>query len=271
LLSGYQYTIMSELATRIETLERAAREGGSQALDAFRSDLVIETKGSPMESVTEVDRAVQRHVIGVIAESFPDEPIVAEEDEARKEVPASGPAWIVDPIDGTNNYVAGNRFWATSVAAVRDGEPIAAVNHLPALGDTYRTTPVGVARNGEAVSVTERSSLTEFTVAPVFGLARAERDSFAAVSNRIIDTAGDLRRTGSAQTTLSMLAAGELDAAVSRMALWPWDTVAGVHLIRRAGGTVTDLDGTAWRRDTPGLVASNGTAHGELMTTFDLG
>jgi myo-inositol-1(or 4)-monophosphatase len=68
-----------------------------------------------------------------------------------------------------------------------------------------------------------------------------------------------------------MLAAGELDAAVSRMALWPWDTVAGVHLIRRAGGTVTDLDGTAWRRDTPGLVASNGTAHGELMTTFDLG
>lgn len=262
---------MSELAARIETLERAAREGGSKALDAFRSDLAIETKGSPMESVTEVDRAVQRHVISVIGESFPDELIVAEEDEARKAVPTSGPAWIVDPIDGTNNYVAGNRFWATSVAVVRDREPIAAVNHLPALGDTYRTTPVGVARNGEAVSVTDRSSLTEFTIAPVFGLARAERDAFAAVSSRIVNTAGDLRRTGSAQTTLSMLAAGELDAAVSRMTLWPWDTVAGVHLIRRAGGTVTDPDGTAWKQDTPGLVASNGAAHGDLMAMFDLG
>jgi myo-inositol-1(or 4)-monophosphatase len=262
---------MSDLAARIETLERAAREGGSQALDAFRSDLVIETKGSPMESVTEIDRAVQRHVLGVIEESFPDEPIVAEEEEARKDLPTSGAAWIVDPIDGTNNYVAGNRLWATSVAVARDGEPIAAVNHLPALGDTYRTTPVGVARNGETVAVTDLSSLSAFTVAPVFGLDRAARASFAAVSNRIIDATGDLRRAGSAQTALSMVAAGELDAAVSAMVLSPWDTVAGVHLVRQAGGTVTDPDGTPWAHDTSGLVASNGTIHHELLDTFDLG
>jgi myo-inositol-1(or 4)-monophosphatase len=262
---------MSELAARIETLERAAREGGAQALDAFRSDLVIETKASPLDSVTEIDRAVQRHVLGVIEESFPGEPVVAEENDARKDVPASGPAWIVDPIDGTNNYVVGNRTWATSVAAVRDGEPIAAVNHLPAIGDTYRTTPVGVARNGEPVSVSERASLAEFTVAPVFGLQRADRPSFAATASRIVETVGDLRRVGSAQSTLSMVAAGELDAAVSTMLLSPWDTVAGVHLIERAGGAVTDPDGTAWSHGTPGLVASNGVAHEEVLETFDLG
>ncbi len=261
---------MSELAARIETLERAAREGGSQALDAFRSDLVVETKLSPLDAVTEIDRTVQRHVIDVIESSYPDEPIVGEEGDARKDVPASGPAWIVDPIDGTNNYVAGNRLWGTSVAAVRDGEPIAAVNVFPALDDTYRTTPVGVARNGTAVTVTDRSSLAEFTVAPIFGLKRADRAAFAAATGTIVETLGDLRRIGSAQATLSMVAAGELDAAVSAVLLSPWDTVAGVHLVRQAGGTVTDPDGSNWSHDTPGLIASNGVAHEQLVEAFDL-
>lgn len=260
---------MSELAARIETLERAAREGGARALDAFRSDLVVETKASPLDAVTDVDRSVQRHVLGVIEESFPGEPVVAEEGDARKDVPASGPAWIVDPIDGTNNYVAGNRFWGTSVAAVGDGEPVAAVNHLPALEDTYRTTPAGVARNGDVVSVTSRSAVAECTVASVFGLKRSDRVPFTAATSRIIDALGDLRRIGSAQATLSMVAAGELDAAVSTVMLPPWDTVAGVHLTQRAGGTVTDPDGTDWSHDTPGLIASNGAVHEELVATFD--
>lgn len=261
---------MSDLAARIETLERAAREGGARARSAFRSEQVVETKASPLDTVTEVDRAVQRHVLEVIRESYPDEPIVAEEDDARKDVPESGAAWIVDPIDGTNNYVAGNRFWATSVAAVRDGDPIAAVNKLPALGDTYRTTPVGVARNGVAVTASDTSSLTEFTAAPVFGLNRADRDAFSATSRRIVESMGDLRRIGSAQATLSMLAAGELDAAVSAVPLSPWDTVAGVHLIRRAGGTVTDPDGSAWSHGTVGFVASNGIVHEQLLDALDL-
>lgn len=259
---------MSDLAARIETLERAAREGGDRALEPFRTELVVETKRSPMDAVTEVDRAVQRHVVDVIETAHPGEPIVAEEEGLREDVPPTGPAWIVDPIDGTNNYVAGNRLWGISVAAVHDGEPIAAVNRFPALSDTYRTTPAGVTRNGESVSVTDRTPLEEWTVAPVFGLDRDVRDSFEAVASHVVRTMGDLRRIGCAQGALSMVAAGELDAAVSTMRLQPWDCLAGVHLVRQAGGTVTDLDGSAWSHDTAGLVASNGRAHGTLLESL---
>ncbi|MFB6096066.1 MAG: inositol monophosphatase [Haloferacaceae archaeon] len=260
---------MDDLAARIEVLERAAREGGSIAEAAFRTDLTVEEKGHALDAVTDVDRAVQRHVVDVLSTAFPDEPIVAEEEDALKEVPAAGPAWLVDPIDGTNNFVAGTRCWATSVAAVADGEPVAAVNHFPALGDTYRTTPVGVSRNGEAVAVSDRERPAEVTAGPLYGLGRQDREAYATVTRRIVDSLGDLRRAGSSQATLSRVAAGELDAAVSTVRLPPWDTVAGVHLVRRAGGTVTDVDGEPWRHDSQGLVASNGRAHDALLELVD--
>lgn len=262
---------MDDLAARIEVLERAAREGASIATQAFRSDLTVEAKGHALDSVTEVDREVQRHVVDVITRSFPGEPIVGEEEDAPKAIPHEGPAWLVDPIDGTNNYVAGSRIWGTSVAAVQHGEPVAAVNHFPALGDTYRTTPVGVSRNGEDISVTDRDAVEEFTASPIFGLQRTDREAFTTVAQRITAELGDLRRAGSGQATLSMVAAGEVDAAVSTVQLPPWDTVAGVHLIRHAGGRVTDTDGEPWRHDAVGLIASNGRAHDELVALFGQG
>lgn len=260
---------MDERAARIELLERAAREGGHIAYDAFRSEFMVETKDSPLDAVTEIDREVQRHITGVIEEAYPDQPIVGEEEDALKEVPEEGPAWIIDPIDGTNNYVAGNRLWVTSVAYVEDGDPVAAVNHMPATGDTYRTTPVGVSRNGESVSVSDRENPETFTVAPVFGLKRSDRASFAAAASTISHSLGDLRRSGSGQATYSMVAAGELDAAVSTVTLSPWDTVAGAHLVRQAGGTVTDIHGNEWRHDSEGIIASNGNAHEELVEAFE--
>jgi myo-inositol-1(or 4)-monophosphatase len=259
---------MDSLAARIETLERAAREGAAIAEEAFRSEFVVEAKETPLDAVTEVDREVQRHVLGVIEETFPGEPIVGEEEDALKLVPEEGPAWIVDPIDGTNNYVAGNRTWGTAVAAVEDGDPVAGVNHFPALGDTYRTTPVGVARNGEPVSVTDRADVAEFTAGIVYGLGPSHRSALSAVARSLVEELGDYRRVGSGQATLSMVAGGELDAAISTVALSPWDTVAGVHLIRQAGGTVTDLRGDPWRHDSEGLLASNGRAHDALVAAF---
>jgi myo-inositol-1(or 4)-monophosphatase len=177
---------------------------------------------------------------------------------------------VVDPVDGTNNYVAGNRRWATSVALVRDGEAVAAVNDCPALGDTYAATPdAGATRGGEPASVTTRTDPGRFTVAPLFGLAASHRREFTRVAGTVMDAFGDLRNVGSGQAALSMVAAGELDAAVTTVRLPPWDTVAGVHLIRAAGGTVTDVDGDPWRVDATGLVATNGRAHDAVVAAFD--
>jgi len=76
--------------------------------------------------VTEADRAAQRTVIESIRETFPDDAIVGEEEDERKTVPETGAAWVIDPIDGTSNYVRDIRVWGTAVAAVVDGEPVAA-------------------------------------------------------------------------------------------------------------------------------------------------
>ncbi|WP_224449908.1 inositol monophosphatase family protein [Haloprofundus salilacus] len=259
---------MDDLEARQRLVVDVAHEGGELALDSFRQELSVETKAGPMDVVTAVDRAVQRRIVDRIAERFPEDDIVGEEDDAAKHVPENGIAWVIDPIDGTNNYIAGNRRWATSIALVEDGEPVAAANYLPAIDDRYVATSQGAQRNDDSVRVSDTTAPETFTIDPVFGLSQAERQALARVSRTIITEFGDLRRVGSGQTTLSMVASGELDAAVSTVDLSPWDTIAGVYLIRRAGGRVTDLTGERWRHDSEGLVASNGTAHDELVAAF---
>ncbi|HMB51560.1 MAG TPA: inositol monophosphatase [Natronoarchaeum rubrum] len=245
--------------------ERAARAGGETAAETFRGRLDVETKSNEADLVTQADRAAQRAVLTELRDATPDVPIVAEEADARKEVPAEGPAWIVDPIDGTANYVRGIQFWATSVAAVEDGEPVAAANVLPALGDAYVTDGSTARMNGEPVSVSERSNPAAFAVALTMWWGFTEEGSYGDTIARLGERFGDLRRIGAAQPTLSLVASGALDAAATPIPPNPWDAVAGVGLVRAAGGVVTDVHGDRWTVDSEGLVASNGRAHDRLV------
>ena len=223
--------------------------------------------------MTEFDREVQRHVVGMFREDDSDAVIVGEEElpdvETRTSLPESGAAWVVDPIDGTNNFVAGNRIWGCAVAAVEDGDAVAAVNEFPALGDSFAAADDGAMRNGEPCSVSDRKDPETFTINPIFGLQPRDRRKLAEYITTIAEEFGDSRRFGSSQYALSSVAAGELDAAVSGVDLSPWDTVGGVHMIREAGGTVTNLDGDRWTPGDAGIIASNGEAHDELVAAFD--
>jgi myo-inositol-1(or 4)-monophosphatase len=262
---------MDRTRDRVELVEGLAREGGRLALESFRSTLTVGTKDGPLDRVTAVDRAVQERVFDGIREVYPGDVLVGEEGDARETLPDSGVAWVVDPIDGTNNYVAGNRRWATSLALAVDGDPVAAVNHLPALGDTYVATGGKMTRNGTAVTVSSVADPSSLTVAPVFGLVGPYRTGYAEAARAIVESFGDMRRVGSAQATLSMVATGELDAAVSTAPLDVWDTLAGVHHVRSAGGTVTDAAGEPWHPGSAGLVASNGRVHDVLCSTVGVG
>ncbi|MFC7096310.1 inositol monophosphatase family protein [Halobaculum marinum] len=254
----------------VATAVEAAERGGALALDSFRSDLHVETKADgPMDAVTAVDRAVQRRVFELLSDAYPDDVFVGEEEEARKRVPDEGDAWVVDPIDGTVNYAAGNRVWMTSVARCRDGDPVAAANYAPAIDDLYVAGEEQTYRNGEAVSVSETTDTAAFTVNPVFGVSPRHKRSLRAVIETVLDRFGDLRRFGCAQAALSGVATGELEAAVSTVELNDWDTAAGVHLVRRAGGRVTDIHGDRWTPGSAGLIASNDAAHGVLVDAFD--
>ncbi len=250
---------------RASVAERAAIAGSEVAFEAFRTGIDVEIKSGKTDVVTQADRDAQRRVIEVIRESHPEDAIVGEEEDELKEVPDTGAAWVVDPIDGTNNFVRDVQIWATSVAAVKDGEAVAAANVLPALGDTYVAGDGEVTRNGEPVSVSHRSDPETFAVVPTIWWGFDERDQYAAACEAIVERFADMRRYGCAQAALSMVASGQIEGAITNVTVNAWDSVAGVHLIRQAGGVVTDVHGDRWEPGCDGLVASNGEAHDVVL------
>ena len=256
---------MTDYAARARLVERAARSGAAVAEGHFRTGIAVEEKDGKTDVVTQADRDAQREVVSTIRDEFPEDAIVGEEEDELKEVPEEGPAWIIDPIDGTNNYVRGFSVWATSVAAVVDGEPVAAANVLPALDDVYTADDGSVARNGDALSVSDISDPERAVGCPTIWWPRDRRDEYATACREIVERFGDMRRVGCAQAALGMVASGGLEATITNVDANPWDTVAGVQLVREAGGVVTDLEGERWRHDSDGLVASNGAIHDELL------
>jgi myo-inositol-1(or 4)-monophosphatase len=250
---------------RAAVAARAAADGAAVAADSFRTDLAVEQKDGKTDVVTQVDRDAQEAVIETIRTAFPDDPIVGEEEDALKEVPETGPAWIVDPIDGTNNYVSGSRAFGTAVAAVVDGEPVGAAFDCPALSDTYSVGPEGATRNDDPLSVSDCTDPEAAIVCPTFWWDFDQRDQYATATRAVVERFGDMRRYGCAQLELAMVASGALEGTMTNLRVNPWDTVAGVQLIREAGGVVTDLEGDRWRHDSTGLVASNGEIHDELL------
>ncbi|WP_348610569.1 inositol monophosphatase family protein [Halobaculum rarum] len=254
-----------EEADRTAVAEAAARAGAAVVDGRFRDDIDVEHKDGKTDVVTEADRAGQRAVIERIRETFPDDAIVGEEEDELKAVPDTGAAWVIDPIDGTNNYVRDIRAFATAVAAVVDGEPVAAANALPAMDDVYVADADATYRNGTRVTVSDRTDPETAAATPTVWWDFDARDEYARACAEIVERFGDMRRFGSAQVTLAMVAEGALDATITNVDCNPWDTVAGVHMVRTAGGTVTDLDGDPWRHDSSGLVASNGGVHEEAL------
>ncbi|MWV64033.1 inositol monophosphatase [Halorubrum sp. JWXQ-INN 858] len=256
---------MTDRDRRVAVAEEAARAGARVAYDRFRSDVPVEYKGED-DVVTEADRAAQRTVIDAVRESFPDDAIVGEEEDERKRVPEGGPTWVIDPIDGTHNYVRGIRTWATAVAAVVDGEPVAAATVCPALGDVYTADGDGAYRNGDPIAVSDVADPRRAAVDPTTWWDFDSRDEYARACEAIVTRFADMRRFGAAQVVLPMVAAGGLEGAISNLRVDPWDSVGGVFIVRQAGGRVTDLDGDRWRHDSAGLVASNGALHDEVLS-----
>jgi myo-inositol-1(or 4)-monophosphatase len=264
---------MTDATRRAAVAERAARAGGVVARNAFRGDLQVETKANKNDVVTAVDRDAQRQVLATLHQEFPEDAYVCEETadgmaadlDRRDSVPSSGDAWVIDPIDGTANYVREMRFWATSVAGLVDGDPVGVATFLPAEGDLYAAGPESVTRNDEPMTVSERTDPETFAVGLIGWWPLRASERYAALFRAASGRFGDLRRLGCMQGVLALVAAGSLDAAFMPTQPHPWDAIAGVHLIRRAGGTATDINGDRWTPDSTGLVVSNGEVHDEVV------
>lgn len=254
---------------RAAVAERAARAGGVVARETFRQEVAVETKADKTDVVTTADRDAQQQVVATVRQEFPDDPVLCEEEvpvvgsvDRRDSVPATGPVWVVDPVDGTANYVRGLRYWATVVAALVDGKPVGVATYLPAQEDIYAAGPESVTHNGDPMRVSDRTDPETFALGAV---GRWPREKGGASLDELGGRFGDVRRVGSMQATLALVASGSLEGAVTTGRPHPWDSIAGAELVRRAGGTVTGTGGEPWTHESVGLVASNGQAHDRLL------
>jgi myo-inositol-1(or 4)-monophosphatase len=136
---------------------------------------------------------------------------------------------------------------------------------MPSTGDLYAAGETTATLDDEPTAVSSRTDPERFTVAAVGWWPPERRAEMGRLCGEIGRRFAELRRIGSFQTTLAYVASGGLDAAVATGRNHPWDTVGGVHCVRRAGGVVTDLDGDRWRHDSEGLVASNGADHDAVL------
>ena len=250
----------SEAARRAAVADRAATDAA--ALAATYGETEVDTKSGPTDFVTAADHAAQRTVLDRLRDAYPGEPVVGEEegddDRLRDRVPDDGVAWIVDPIDGTGNYVREMPTWCCAVACVEDREPVASAVVAPELGRRYVGDAEAARRDGTATTVDDRTDPAHGVVVPFYWWPPTERDPYVAGVEAALRRFDDVHRLGSAQATLAAVSEGGLTGVFTDRPVRSWDAVAGVHLVRRAGGRVTDVDGERWTVGDRGLVASNG-------------
>ena len=226
----------------LDIARAAAAEAGRLLVNGRPADLgVAQTKSSPTDVVTEMDTAAEKTIRAAIRRHRPDDGFLGE--EGGSEDGGSGVRWVVDPIDGTVNYLYGLPAWAVSIGAEADGVTLAGVVLAPQLGEEYTAVRGGGSFLGERrLRVNEPENLAKSLIATGFGY-RAER---RAVQGRIIagllGQVRDIRRGGSAALDLCSVAAGRVDGYFER-GTHAWDRSAGALIAEEAGARVEGFHG----------------------------
>lgn len=228
--------------------ERIADEAGKSALKRRRAGVtLLGSKSSAEDVVTEADRETETLIRQLLAEARPHDAILGE--EGGSTAGTSGLTWIVDPIDGTVNYLYDLPAWSVSIAVV-EGEPdprswklLAGAVSVPSRGETYSASLGGGATlNGRQIKAVEASSLALSLVATGFTYAAASRTRQAAVLAGLISEVRDIRRSGSAAVDLCLVASGRINAYYESF-VNPWDHAAGSIIAREAGAMVGGFGG----------------------------
>ena len=242
----------------------AAQAGGEVLLRLFgslRPDQIAE-KGRN-DWVTAADRASEDVILQLLRHHAPEVGILAEE---SGEHGSAGLRWVVDPLDGTANFLNGFPHFAVSVALVEDGSPVLGVIFDPLRGELFTAVRGrGAWRNGHLLSASVRPGLAGSFLATGFPYrVHPVIDAYLRIFKRIFLRAGAIRRPGAATLDLAHTAAGIFDGFFE-FSLSPWDLAAGVLLVREAGGTATDLCGGPDVFSLGHIVAGGGAVQSELL------
>jgi myo-inositol-1(or 4)-monophosphatase len=232
------------LRTALDAAEAAA---DVQRRDAFRASEGVQEKGRA-DYVSKTDLDAQEAALAIIRARHPDHAILAEESdepvEARIARWDGGPLWLVDPLDGTANFLHHHPFHCASVAVAVDGRPVAGAVVSGSSGERWWAVEgEGAFKSGRAIRVSDRRQLRDALVGTGFPFKRLElMPSYLAQLDAVLRNSSGVRRAGSAALDFCFLAQGSLDAFWEEF-LNPWDFAAGIVIVREAGGLMTGAHG----------------------------
>lgn len=236
---------------------QAVRAAGNIIMRAAdRLDTVKVTEKKPNDYVTEIDQLVEREIINIIRKAHPDHSILGEE---TGETPGNDYLWIIDPIDGTRNFIHGFPHFAVSIAMSHKGTIQHGVIYDPVRQELFTASRgKGAQLNDRRIRVSKHSKMEECLLGTGFPYRHSETHQKAYVESlqALIPLCGDIRRAGAATLDLAYIACGRLDG-FWELGLKPWDVAAGTLLIKEAGGIVCDNKGGEDYIKTGNIITGN--------------
>jgi myo-inositol-1(or 4)-monophosphatase len=252
-----------------ELAERLARGAGELVrTERAKGRLTADAKSTPTDLVTEVDRASERWLLDRLAAERPEDAVLGEEGADR--AGGSGVRWLLDPIDGTVNFLYGVPQYSVSVAAELDGEVVAGCVHHPPSGETFTAVRGGGARlDGRPIGGTWRAATLEHAVLGTgFSYDVGVRSGQGRVLAGVLPRVANVRRLGSAALDLCYVGAGRLDCYYEHD-LKPWDRAAGALVAAEAGARVHELGRSDGVAGPPVTVAASPAVADELRTLLE--
>ena len=229
----------------------------------FAKDKAAETKAHRHDPVTVYDRRADEAIQQVLLGAFPNWAIVSEEGD--KTTAASGTHWIIDPLDGTNNFLRGVPDFAVSIGLADEDGPAVACIYDPLRDEMFTAVRgEGAQRNGHAIEVSDHGAIDGAVLGIGLSTLPQRRAITLASLNRFTESVRSLRLTGSAALDLAYVAAGRFDATWY-LSLHAWDVAAGMLLVAEAGGRVSDLHGAPLIDPDHGILATNGRLHDAMV------
>ncbi|MBI3336884.1 inositol monophosphatase [Candidatus Peregrinibacteria bacterium] len=244
----------------------AAKKAGDRILKGFEEDLRIDTKGDPVDRVTQVDLDCQQTIIEIIHKKFPDHVCIGEEtipnQPATPPLPTAPakPVWLIDPLDGTSNFIKRLPLCGTSIGLEVNGEVVLGVLHFPVFGWTYTAVKGrGAYRDGKRIHVSACARLQDAMIAECYS------DRIHRGKNVMFPPVLAYRKFGSAITSLAFTADGRIDG--TGLLCYPWDIAAARVIIPEAGGALSwQYASATGDRDIVRCIASCEGIHAELQS-----
>ncbi len=249
----------------LKTAVEAAKGAGRIISERYPDKCSITMKGF-RDIVTDVDTETESFICDLIKSRFPDHSIISE--ESGDHITGSRYTWVVDPLDGTNNYAHQHPMFAVSIAVLEEKNPIIGVIYDPLRDHTFAAhTGGGATLNESPIHVSGVKELQNALLSIDWGHENNVREEMLDYLHRVLPCCGTIRTLGSAALALAYVAAGWLDAYF-QPGLKPWDTAAGMLLVEEAGGRCTTIQGAAYTFRSSRCLATNGLIHDELLKTI---